>query len=140
MATKVVKYQDVKKHWDGFAQQWDDDKFVYIGRAHGSSKQPASIFANPFQVGKHGTRDEVIEKYRQYLYGRPDLLRELWRLKDKTLVCWCSPQACHGDVLAELLNYKSGISVQKTGIEWTHVPGYVGATANPVRGCTHGCQ
>jgi protein gp37 len=26
------------------------------------------------------------------------------------------------------------------GIEWTHVPGYVGATANPVRGCKHGCE
>lgn len=31
----------------------------------------------------------------------------------------------------------------QTGIEWTHVPGYVGATWNPVRGCTKispGCK
>jgi len=30
-----------------------------------------------------------------------------------------------------------------TGIEWTHVPGYRGATWNPVRGCTKispGCK
>lgn len=26
------------------------------------------------------------------------------------------------------------------GIEWTHVPGYVGYTANPIRGCTHKCE
>src|SRR5687768_1040037 len=31
----------------------------------------------------------------------------------------------------------------ETGIEWTHVPGYTGATWNPVRGCTKispGCK
>lgn len=26
------------------------------------------------------------------------------------------------------------------GIEWTHVPGYRGATANPVSGCQHACR
>jgi protein gp37 len=28
----------------------------------------------------------------------------------------------------------------KAGIEWTHVPGYRGATANPVSGCQHECR
>ncbi len=26
------------------------------------------------------------------------------------------------------------------GIEWTHVPGFVGNTSNPVQGCTHRCE
>lgn len=142
MVTTVVNYQDVKKHWDGFKQEWDNKQYVYIGRAHGRSKQPESRFHNPFKIGKDGSREEVIAKYRNYVINRPDLLRELWALKDKTLVCWCHPEACHGDVLAELLNFSGGLSKQKpnAGIEWTHVPGYAGYTANPVRGCAHGCR
>lgn len=37
----------------------------------------------------------------------------------------------------------TGMSEHDTGIEWTHVPGYKGATWNPVRGCTKispGCK
>lgn len=28
----------------------------------------------------------------------------------------------------------------RAGIEWTHVPGYVAFTANPIRGCQHRCK
>lgn len=67
---------------------------VYIGRP--------SKWGNPFVIGKDGTRREVIEKFRVYANRRftPEDLKEL---KGKTLVCWCSPQACHGDVLVELV-------------------------------------
>lgn len=67
---------------------------VYIGRS--------SKWGNPFVVGKDGTREQVIEKYRHWLMTQPALLAALPELKGKTLGCWCSPQACHGDVLAEL--------------------------------------
>lgn len=70
---------------------------VYIGRGRGS------IWGNPYIIGKDGTRDEVIEKYRQYILGKPELLAQLESLRGKTLACWCSPQRCHGDVLVELL-------------------------------------
>lgn len=69
---------------------------VYIGRP--------SKWGNPFRIGIDGNRNEVIEKYRQYIQRRPDLLRDLKELKDKTLGCWCKPKACHGDVLVELIN------------------------------------
>jgi len=67
---------------------------VYIGRP--------SRWGNPFTIGQDGDRKEVIAKYRQYIRHRPDLLRDLKDLKDKTLGCWCKPEACHGDVLAEM--------------------------------------
>lgn len=70
---------------------------VYIGRGRGS------IWGNPFVIGKDGTRDEVIAKYREYILGRPELLAQLESLRGKTLACWCSPMRCHGDVLVELL-------------------------------------
>jgi len=69
---------------------------VYIGRP--------SKWGNPFVIGKDGTRDEVIEKYRQWLLSNPELLEEVKELKGKILGCWCSPKKCHGDVLAELAN------------------------------------
>lgn len=69
---------------------------VYIGRP--------SKWGNPFQIGVDGTREEVIEKYRYWLECRPELIAALPELRGKILGCWCAPRACHGDVLAELVN------------------------------------
>ena len=69
---------------------------VYVGRP--------SKWGNPFAIGRDGTRDQVIAKYRNYILNSPQLLAQLGELKGKTLGCWCSPKACHGDVLAELAN------------------------------------
>ena len=67
---------------------------IYIGRP--------SKWGNPFVIGKDGTREQVIQKYRNWLMTQPSLLAALPELKGRTLGCWCSPAACHGDVLAEL--------------------------------------
>lgn len=67
---------------------------VYVGRP--------SKWGNQFVIGKDGTREEVVQKYREWLLEQPELMASLHELKDKTLGCWCSPNLCHGDVLAEL--------------------------------------
>lgn len=72
-------------------------------------------FGNPYSH-KSGTRakftvdtvEEAVDKYREYIQGRPDLLKRLPELKGKVLGCWCKtpekPNAlCHGDVLVELI-------------------------------------
>jgi len=71
---------------------------VYVGRP--------TKWGNPFAIGKDGTREEVIVKYRKWLtYERPDLVEMAFReLRGKDLVCWCHPKACHADVLLELAN------------------------------------
>ena len=61
-----------------------------------------SPWGNPFKIGPDGTRQAVIEKYRAYIAERPELLARVGELKGKTLGCWCAPEACHADVLAEL--------------------------------------
>ena len=67
---------------------------VYIGRP--------SKWGNPFTIGEDGTRDEVVRRYE--VYAREVFTREdLEVLVGKTLVCWCKPLACHGDVLVELV-------------------------------------
>lgn len=69
---------------------------VYIGRP--------SKWGNPFAIGRDGTRAEVIEKFRAHLESSPHLMAALPELRGKVLGCWCTPQACHGDVLLELAN------------------------------------
>jgi hypothetical protein len=69
---------------------------VFIGRP--------SKWGNPFEIGKDGTRIEVIQKYEEYLLSNPELLKDLEELRGKVLGCWCKPSACHGDVLVKLLN------------------------------------
>lgn len=68
---------------------------VYIGRP--------SIWGNPYAIGKDGTRMQVIRKYREYILSKPELLEALPTLVGKRLGCYCTPKACHGDVLVELV-------------------------------------
>jgi hypothetical protein len=69
---------------------------IYIGRP--------SKWGNPFVVGRNGTREEVIEKYRLYLLNNKELMARIEELRGKNLICWCTPLPCHGDVLLELAN------------------------------------
>lgn len=74
---------------------YKDDYTVYIGRP--------SKWGNPFEIGKDGSREEVLRKYKQYILKRPELLEMLPQLKNETLGCFCKPKPCHGDILIELL-------------------------------------
>ena len=69
---------------------------VYIGRP--------GKWGNPFTIGRDGTREEVIAKYRAWIVTQPALLAALPELEGKILGCWCSPLPCHGKVLIDLLN------------------------------------
>ncbi len=71
---------------------------VYIGRG--------SVWGNPYVIGRDGTRSDVIEKYRVYLWGRKDLIDRLDELAGARLGCFCAPEACHGDVLVSAYVWK----------------------------------
>ena len=77
---------------------------LYIGRQmyRGGWRLPGSKWANPYRIGRDGTRAEVIARYREYVLENPDLRDSLPELRGKVLGCWCTPEACHGDVLTEL--------------------------------------
>lgn len=68
---------------------------VYIGRG--------SKWGNPFVMGTHGTRSEVIDKYREWIESNPELMKSLDEIEGKVLGCWCKPHPCHGDVLVALI-------------------------------------
>jgi hypothetical protein len=69
---------------------------VYIGRP--------TKWGNPFVIGRDGTREDVISKYENWVVTQPQLMSALHELRGKDLVCFCAPQACHGDVLLRLAN------------------------------------
>lgn len=72
---------------------------VYIGRP--------GPWGNPFQIGVDGSRREVIRKFRKWFMepGQKSLRERARReLAEQVLGCWCAPQPCHGDVLAEIAN------------------------------------
>lgn len=66
---------------------------VYIGRP--------SKWGNPFRVGVDGSREDVVQKYREWVRDQSLPFHEL---RGKVLGCWCHPLPCHGDVLVELAN------------------------------------
>jgi hypothetical protein len=77
---------------------------VYIGRP--------SQWGNPFTIGKDGTREEVIAKYREWISDQPLMIARLRNLKGKILGCWCHPKPCHGDVLIELIKlHRAGLFI-----------------------------
>lgn len=79
---------------------------VYIGRR--TRQLAGSIWGNPFRIGPDGDREQVIEKYRQWIQTQPQLLAQLPTLRGKRLACWCAPLACHGDILAMLADQQEG--------------------------------
>ena len=93
MQTKVIHIKDTPK---GYKTNPD---YVYIGRP--------SIFGNPYPLTEEIGREKVLEDYKSYFYQAIEVeeFRNLvFELAGKTLVCYCAPKACHGDVIAEYLN------------------------------------
>lgn len=74
---------------------------IYIGRG---SKwgNPYSHLPNSLAQFKVATREEAIQKYKEWLNNQPELLANLHELRGKVLGCYCYPAACHGNILAEM--------------------------------------
>ena len=95
------------------------NKRTYCGK--GEYIDRPSPLGNPFAIGRDGTRAEVIIKYREWLADHwfsagntHPAKRELQRLIDLyeehgklTLVCWCAPLACHGDVISQAIIHET---------------------------------
>lgn len=85
---------------------------TYVGRSYAGWE--GSVLGNPFHIGRDGSREEVIEKYRQWLRReyrnggvvRMELNKLAWRhMKNKSIVlgCWCAPQACHAEFIRDAI-------------------------------------
>ena len=78
----------------------------YIGRP--------SPLGNPFTVKQHG-HGTAIDLFKdwlniQWVTNNQPVIRELLRLamelrdnKEITLICWCAPKPCHGNIIGKAL-------------------------------------
>lgn len=82
-----------------------EDEGVYIGRG--------SPWGNPFKLGEHGNRVQVIEKHRKWINGmiagpngeKPPTKEQIRKhLRGHKLRCFCAPKRCHGNLLAIIAN------------------------------------
>ncbi len=84
---------------------------AYVGRP--------GVLGNPFVAGRDGSREEVIGKYRRWLWGRlqkpgSPQERELRRLLERArageleLLCWCHPLPCHAEVVRGAVLWLAG--------------------------------
>jgi Domain of unknown function (DUF4326) len=72
-----------------------EDDMVFIGRP--------SRWGNPWRIGLHGDRAEVLRKYRDWLTApeQKEFRNQVRRhLRGRLLGCFCSPLRCHGEYLA----------------------------------------
>ena len=70
-------------------------------------------WGNPFRIGRNGSREKVIARYRAHLWRRiragEVTLEELAELDGCWLACWCKPLPCHGDVIARAAEWAAGV-------------------------------
>jgi hypothetical protein len=80
----------------------------------GFSIMRPTTLGNPFAIGKAGTREQVILKYKRWLWqnmqrhtAQLQTLCEFANLvrdgQHINLICCCKPKSCHGDVVASAI-------------------------------------
>ncbi|MDP2741435.1 MAG: DUF4326 domain-containing protein [bacterium] len=78
---------------------------VYIGRA---GRGEDGYFGNPFHIGNGISRQDAVGRFQSYFADRiekdSEFKRRVLALRSKRLGCFCKPNACHGDVIADWLN------------------------------------
>ena len=116
------------------------DQF-YIGRFYEGKTMtlPASALANPFKLNKNkDNRSEVIVQFRKYLWEHiqkglagqyTDVFEELLYLfylyktmKDITLMCWCKPLDCHGDIIGRAIYWMDSCEFTDRFMEMIYEP------------------
>lgn len=91
----VININNAPKGWE------TDPRYVYIGRPGHSLD---GKWGNPFKMESEENRAEVLIKYTNWLVNEiKENYKFTWKiakLADKTLVCFCAPKPCHGDILS----------------------------------------
>jgi len=86
---------------------------VYIGR---DPRYGATTLWNMFRMGRNGTREHVVERYRDYFMERiitdQNFRANVLLMAGKRLACHCVPLPCHGDVVAAWLNEQENPDAQ----------------------------
>lgn len=110
---KNVKVKYIRPEYNNLKDWCNGENNFYVGRKGivfiNGERYPKkdSAFANIYKVGRDGTLDEVLIKYKIYIEDKiihnPELLEELRKMEGGNLGCWCFPEKCHSNILVELM-------------------------------------
>jgi hypothetical protein len=86
----------------------------YIGRPSALGNPYTHLYSDRDDVTIVESRDKAVSMYKEWLEEAYDddifvhdeinfLVKEYLKKKELHLICWCKPQACHGDVIKEFL-------------------------------------
>lgn len=96
---KITRVVNIKKEQQ-YAKLKKTEDYEYIGRG--------SYWGNPYSMyGTGDGRDDVIRKFKyDFDFEKfPNKNKaEVFKLAGKRLGCFCKPEKCHGDILADFLN------------------------------------
>lgn len=86
---------------------------VYVGRRMAPRKRgnwdlQKHPLANPYSVKLLGSNEAAVAAYARHLLREPGLLARVPLLRGSVLACWCAPEPCHADVLAQLADADRG--------------------------------
>ena len=99
ISISITRVVNLKKE-PQFKAEEGTPSYEYIGRG--------SYWGNPHSMYEEGdSREEVIRKYKyDFDFEKfPNKEKsEVYKLAGKRLGCFCKPEACHGDILADFLN------------------------------------
>lgn len=115
-----VKVKYIRPKYNNLEEWMRDKKNIYIARRGvvfiDKERYPKtdSVWSNPFKLNKDGSnREHVLNEYEKYIRDKlkdKNMVKELLKLKNKTLGCWCrepnisiSEIYCHGDILVKLI-------------------------------------
>ena len=108
----------INAHRDLILNQKLDEWEVWIDRKHSPLGNPYSHLEKQTLAGFHvATRDEAINSYAKWIVEQlsddsvnVSVKREYLKLKEiyqrfgkLTMICWCVPHRCHGEILKELI-------------------------------------
>lgn len=115
------KVSYIRPEFNNLEECLNDKNNVYIGRKgivfiDGKRFPPfSSVWANPYKVGKDGSLEVVLLKYKNYIINK--IKKEnlnIETLRGKRLYCWCINNntyceninncVCHGQILLGLLS------------------------------------
>ena len=114
MNIQIVNIREV--HWDKGLNRINEIGIEYVGRP--------SVLGNKFRILKDVPRARVIQKYKRWLWDKiksrdKKVIDELTRLKaiavsgELVLGCWCTPKACHADIIKAAIEW----SINKGGLK-----------------------
>lgn len=115
MKTTVINIRNAPAGWE------TNPQYVYIGRG---GRGHSGMYGNPHPVGTRclvcsppiqgkniqpviHSREETLSLYEAWLreeIKNPTYASHVKALYGKTLVCFCKPNPCHGDILAQVCN------------------------------------